>query len=302
MTSSSSPATRAEWIALAALWTFTACAVAGYGWFGLNPGRLPETGFALRLYNVSFQFFAQLQILLALAVLAWPLLGRIGIRIAAPFAAIYLISFFSEHMGTGYGIPFGGYAYTGLLGARLGPRVPMLIPVSWFLMAVPAWILARHALGRDGGRIARVVVGSAWLVVWDLALDPAMSFLTPYWRWLETGPYYGMPWMNLAGWFATGVVLMTVLEWSAPRVGLDRLSFPWMVGYFGAMLLMPIGMLVAAGEWLGVGVTAVAAALLWSGSLAWARVGAGARLAMSDGAREAAVERAHAPSTDSVTA
>lgn len=271
MAPSSPSPTRAERIALAFLWVFTVAAVAGYGWFGLNPGRLPDSGFALRLYNVSFQFFAQLQILTALAVLALPLLGRVGLRIALPFAAIYTVSFLSEHMGTGYGIPFGGYAYTGLLGARLGPRVPMLIPVSWFLMAIPAWILARHALGRHAGPAARIVVGSAWLVVWDLALDPAMSYLTPYWRWLETGPYYGMPWMNLAGWFATGVVLMAVLEWLAPRDRLDALPFGWMAGYYGAMLMMPMGMLLAAGEWLGIGVTAVAAALLWSGSRAWGR-------------------------------
>ena len=261
-----SSSSRAERLALAGLYLFTLLAVVGYGWFGLNPQRLPQDGFALRLYNVSFQFFAQTQILVALAVLLVPTLRRSGWRLLVPLGIVYLVSFTSEHIGTGYGIPFGGYAYTGLLGARLGPRVPLLIPVSWFLMAVPAWVMARHALGADSRRASRILLGAVWLVVWDLALDPAMSFLTPYWRWEETGPYYGMPWMNLVGWYATGLVLMTTLDTLASWARLDRLPTDWMVAYYGAMVLMPLGMLVAAGAWLAVGVTALGAGAVAVGS------------------------------------
>lgn len=262
MTSSS----RTERLALGVLYLFTLFAVVGYGWFGLNPGRLPQDGFALRLYNVSFQFFAQTQILVALAVLLVPTLRRSGWRLLVPFGIVYLVSFTSEHVGTGYGIPFGGYEYTGLLGARLGPRVPFLIPVSWFLMALPSWVMARHALGRDARRVSRILLGAVWLVIWDLALDPAMSFLTPYWRWEETGPYYGMPWMNLAGWYATGLVLMTTLDLLSSWARLDAMPTRWMVAYYGAMVLMPLGMLAAAGAWLAVVVTALAAGAVAVGS------------------------------------
>lgn len=267
-----------EALALAALYLFTAVAVGGYGWFGLNPGRLPDSGFALRLYNVSFQFFAQLQILVAAAVLMVPLLRRVGPRILAPLGLVYAISFFSEHMGTGYGIPFGGYAYTGLLGARLGPRVPLLIPLSWFLMALPAWIMARAALSGRERRIPRILLGALWLVAWDLALDPAMSFLTPYWRWEETGPYYGMPWMNLVGWYVTGLALMIVLDLLADWTRLEGLSTRWMVAYYAGMLLMPLGMLVAAGAWFAVGVTLCVMGVLGAASrvLAMASAPAGA--------------------------
>jgi hypothetical protein len=54
--------------------------------------------------------------------------------------------------------------------------------------------------------------GSLILLAWDLALDPAMSYATRYWVWGETGPYYGMPWLNLFGWYVTGLALMGVLD------------------------------------------------------------------------------------------
>ncbi len=261
------PTHRTEAAGLVFLFTFTLLAVIGYGVFGLNPGRLPSDGLSRRLYNVSFQFFAQAQILIALAVLLIPLARRCGWRILGPFAAVYVLSFLSEHIGTGYGIPFGGYEYTGLLGARVGPRVPALIPVSWFLMAVPSWVMARAALGVESSRSSRVLAGATWLVAWDLALDPAMSALTPYWRWEDTGPYYGMPWLNLAGWYLTGVVLLGVLDGLADWARLHALSTRWMAGFYGAMVLMPVGMLAAAGAWLAVVVTIVALAMLASMSM-----------------------------------
>lgn len=258
------PAHRSETAGLVFLFAFTLVAVVGYGIFGLNPARLPAGGFSRRLYNVSFQLFAQAQILIALAILMIPMVRRCGWRLFVPLAAVYVLSFLSEHIGTGYGIPFGGYEYTGLLGARVGPRVPALIPVSWFLMAVPSWVMARATLGFRSRRSSRVLAGAAWLVAWDLALDPAMSALTPYWRWAETGPYYGMPWMNLVGWYVTGVVLLGVLDGLADWARLDALPTRWMAGYYGAMVLMPVGMLAAAGAWLAVIVTIVAIAALAS--------------------------------------
>jgi putative membrane protein len=157
-----------------------------------------------------------------------------------------------------------------LLGLKIGGRVPALIPVSWFLMALPAWVLARAALRRNEARAARIAVAALWLVAWDLALDPAMSFLTPYWVWAESGPYYGMPWVNLLGWYVTGLALMAVIEAFAANAAWDRLSPRWMGAYYAAILLMPLGMVAVAGAWLAVltTVAAVGACALLSRALA----------------------------------
>lgn len=231
------------------LWAFTITATVGYWVYGLHPERLAGSSLALRFYPVSFQIFAQLHILVAAAVLLFMLTRRLQVAWVPAFAAVWALSFTAEHIGTGYGVPFGGYGYTGLLGIKVGGRVPFLIPVSWFLMAVPSWVLAARAFGGPRSRVPRVVMGALWLVAWDLALDPAMSFLTPYWRWEAAGPYYGMPWLNLAGWFTTGLVIMGALEAFSTRVPWIRLGTGWAAAYYVSVLAMPVGMLVAAGVW-----------------------------------------------------
>jgi len=110
----------------------------------------------------------------------------------------------------------------------------------------------------------RVLVGSLVLLSWDLALDPAMSLVTKYWVWGTTGPYYGMPLLNLAGWYVTGVVLMTALAFLRADAWLAALPVGWLVAFYGANLLLPLGMSVAAGLWGAVAATTLALLLCWA--------------------------------------
>lgn len=247
----------ASW-ALALLYVFTAAAVSGYAVFALHPELLPDTRLAASVYRSSFPLFAQGHIVLSALVLAAALVPRGGAGWLPAFAAVCGVSFVSEHMGTGYGIPFGEYAYTGLLGAKLGGRVPFLIPVSWFLMAVPSYALARYGFPRKDQLAPRLALSTAFLVAWDLALDPAMSFLTPYWVWGDPGAYYGMPAVNLLGWAVTGVVLMSLLEALGARERVALVPVGWMAAYWAAVALMPLGMLAAAGAWGAVALTGIA--------------------------------------------
>ena len=139
---------RWERAGLGILFLFTLSALGGYWAFALHPEWLPQDPFALRFYSSSFRFFAQLQIVVAAAAVLIPLTRRMGRTWVPAFVSVFLLSFLSEFMGTGYGIPFGGYHYTALLGVKLGGRVPLLIPLSWFLMTIPSYALARHALGK----------------------------------------------------------------------------------------------------------------------------------------------------------
>ena len=220
------------------IYAFTIPALLGYWMYGLHPERLAGSDLALRIYPFTFPWFARLHILVGATVLFIALFKALRASWIPAFTAVALLSFTAEHVGTGYGVPFGGYGYTGLLGLKVGGRVPALIPVSWFLMALPAWILARRSF--PGSRLGRMVLGASWLVAWDLALDPAMSFLTTYWRWSKSGAYYGMPWVNLIGWLVTGLVLMAALEAAASRIPLRRVDPRWAAGYFFAVLSMPI--------------------------------------------------------------
>lgn len=116
-------------------------------------------------------------------------------------------------------------------------------------MSLPSWAVASRLFPGARGRLPRVLYASFLLTVWDLALDPAMSHLTPYWVWDDPGPYYGMPWVNLLGWFGTGVVIMLFLEVSGTARWSRRLHLPWLATYYGLVLAMPLGMVVAAGLW-----------------------------------------------------
>jgi putative membrane protein len=107
-----------------------------------------------------------------------------------------------------------------------------------------------------------VLHGSLILLVWDLALDPAMSAATSYWRWAETGPYYGMPWSNLLGWYVTGVLLLVVLAGLGADRWLSRVPPTFLAAFYGWNLVLPLGMSAAAGLWGAVLVTLAALSLV----------------------------------------
>lgn len=246
----------AENLALAAFGLFTLFAVLGYWNFGLHPERLPQEPWAIRIYQVSFPWFARGQILFSALALFVALFRFAGLRWLAPLIAVCSLAFMAEHIGTGYGIPFSGYSYSGLLGPKFLGRVPWLIPLSWFLMSAPAWVIAKRTFRH---RSLAIAFAAALLVLWDLALDPAMSFLTPYWIWENPGSFYGMPWINLAGWFGTGLVLMTALSLLDDRSNWSKdIPTAWSLTYYLVVLAMPLGMVTAAGLWGSTGATVAA--------------------------------------------
>lgn len=247
-----------EALGLGALYIFAGFALLGYATFGLHPSLLARIPHAASFYAASFHFFAQAQIWMAWSVLVLFLLRGAGVRWVPAFVVLYLVSLGSELLGTGAGIPFGEYRYTEALGWKWFGHVPAVIPLSWFFMAIPSYAAARAALARHP--VARVVTASLILLSWDLALDPAMSRATAYWVWGEPGAYYGMPWLNLFGWYVTGLSLMSALALLRAHRWLSGLSLRWLLGFYGANVLLPLGMSVANGLWGAVATTLAALA------------------------------------------
>ena len=173
------------------------------------------------------------------------------------FASVYLVSLVGELLGTTYGIPFGAYSYTALLGVKWVDRVPLLIPLSWFTMSWACWVIARQ---RSAG-LSAILFSTALLVAWDLLLDPAMSKVTSYWIWGERGSYYGMPWMNLLGWCVTGFVLFIILSKIAPA---PHSQVRFAIWVYIINFALPLGFCVLNQYWLAVwaGLGAVAVAFI----------------------------------------
>jgi len=104
------------------------------------------------------------------------------------------------------GFPFGHYHYTGSGKLFL---VPLFIGPAYFATAYLAWTLAIVLIGdlrRNGSWLMTVAVpfvAAAFMVMWDLTLDPSASTTNHVWIWEQGGGYFGVPMSNYLGWFFT---------------------------------------------------------------------------------------------------
>ncbi|MBK9122515.1 MAG: carotenoid biosynthesis protein [Chloroflexi bacterium] len=134
-------------------------------------------------------------------------------RVAATFAIVAVLTFGAEWLGSTTGVPFGDYAYTDGLQPQVA-GVPLLIPVAWMMMLGPSWAVAQRvtaALPFGPLRtIAFAAISGAAMTAWDLYLDPQMV-AWGFWQWAEPVGYFGIPWVNFAGWFVVSfLVTLTV--------------------------------------------------------------------------------------------
>lgn len=155
-------------------------------------------------------------------------------RAAGAAGAVAVSTAVAERVGTRTGLPFGRYHYTEALRPQIA-RVPAIVPLAWFAMAVPARETASAALGKRSAPVGRLALGSAALTAWDLFLDPQMVG-EGYWRWQRRGRYRGIPVTNYIGWFVTGLGVMALLEVLLPPD--EEPPDPYLVGgytYMGTM-------------------------------------------------------------------
>lgn len=236
-----------------------AISIFGYVTFVLNPQLLSYFSWAPPIFAVSFPLFAQLQIFVAFLVMVFHCKKDLDKRWFFCLAAAFIISFVMEYGGTTYGIPFGKYSYSSMLGWKLAGQVPFLVPLSWFFMAFSSYFLAEQILGNRKWPFAKTILGSFLLVSWDLTLDPAMSHLTSYWLWEEqVNSFLKIPLSNLLGWFLTGVLIIGCFE-------LSRISIPkkWQMNqfplkFYAVNLMLPLGLSMASQLWLSVIATLLA--------------------------------------------
>ena len=112
--------------------------------------------------------------------------------------------------------------------------MPVLVPLAWLAMAVPARETAHAALGHHSSALRHVGLGAVALTAWDLFLDPQMVG-EGFWRWERPGRYRGIPIGNYAGWMLTATGVMAALEVLLPPS--DRAE-PVLVGEYGVMAAM----------------------------------------------------------------
>src|SRR5690606_2795950 len=103
--------------------------------------------------------------------------------------------------------------------------------------------------------------GAGLMVLWDVALDPAMSRAFPFWTFGSEGLYFGMPLVNWVGWFGTSAIIV----WGYDRLlgGLDA-EADGATALYVANVLFPVFICLAYGVvWAGViGLAALAVPLV----------------------------------------
>lgn len=190
----------------------------------------------LRLRAVAWLLFVAMMYLIITALLwHWirlPQLGNIGFTLVfVLFSVVHcavcngwkktgiffvlaaLISYCLEEIGVRTGWIYGAYHYSDMLGPKLG-HVPLLIPLAWFMMIYPSWVLARALLrgvdtGSNVGLAGQAIVAAMVMTAWDTVMDPGMA-AAGTWVWERGGGYFGVPLQNYFGWLLT-----TFLAYSA---------------------------------------------------------------------------------------
>jgi len=224
----------------------------GFATFANNPDYLKWFPWAEPIFEISYPLFSRIQILLAFGSMVFVLRKSCSTLWVKAFFAIAVTSLSSEILGTSFGIPFGAYGYSSLLGYKILDRVPVLIPLSWFYMSLASYDLVRARIRSTRFSFPRIMIASFILLVWDLVLDPAMSHLTPFWLWENPGGFFGMPTSNLVGWFITGLFLMLWLELFKAYRWLEALPKNFSKLFYLANLMLPLGMCLISRLWLPV--------------------------------------------------
>ncbi len=164
------------------------------------------------VYYVSegdyFTLMIRLGVVAMLVCVIVALAGKWSRREIAGTAVLVMgFCLFAEILGSRTGFPFGHYHYSEAFSIHvLG--VPLLIPLAWLMMIVPAWgvtslLLPSRAKGRTLiDRLAFAGLAGLVMTAWDLLVDPQMVAFG-FWEWADPSGYFGIPWTNFAGWWLT---------------------------------------------------------------------------------------------------
>jgi putative membrane protein len=166
----------------------------------------------------------------------FPLVGRRG---AALLFVLAGYAYGIEYVGATTGLPYGEFAYQIPLGPMLSDTIPLGLPVFFMPLVLNAYLLCLLLLGeRARSALVRVPVVVAAVVAVDLVLDPAAVALG-FWAY-ESGSYYGVPWLNFAGWVLSATVATMLVDAAFDRTALlDRVrSCPFVLDDLVSFVLL----------------------------------------------------------------
>ena len=182
--------------------------------------------------------------------------GR-GLRL---LALVFGVSLLFESIGVATGLVYGPYHYTNKLGPLFLGLVPYLIPVAWFMMSYPSFVIADRLIPHAWKRWKRILsvaaVGGLVMTAWDLVMDPIMV-ASGHWVWDDllsksNGAYLGIPLQNFWGWWLTvftTFVLYLLISGKATRPADNKFDHLAVLSYLvTAMGIVIISLVSKSGE------------------------------------------------------
>jgi putative membrane protein len=195
-------------------------------------GLLP----AVLAFNPYLVLAGVLVMRLPLVAGLFPLVDRRGALLLVALAGY---AYGVEFVGATTGLPYGEFAYEVPLGPMLFDTIPLGLPVFFMPLVLNAYLLCLLLLGeRARSPLVRVPVAVAAVVAVDLVLDPAAVALG-FWTY-ESGSYYGVPWLNFAGWVLSATVATALVDAAFDRAALlDRVrSCPFVLDDLVSFVLL----------------------------------------------------------------
>ena len=140
---------------------------------------------------------------------------------------VAVLGFLAEVIGNRTSFLFGPYAYTDTLQPQL-LGVPVVMMCAWVILFA---YIKQMMLPFQFPLWVEALIASFWMTSIDAVIDPLAAGTLDYWRWQQSGSYYGIPAQNFLGWFLVSLVLFNVVrvKWAGNRwahyVGLSIILF-----------------------------------------------------------------------------
>jgi len=217
-------------------------------------GLLP----AVLAFNPYLVLAGVLVMRLPLVAGLFPLVDRRG---AVLLLALAGYAYGIEFVGATTGLPYGEFAYGIPLGPMVFDTIPLGLPVFFMPLVLNAYLLCLLLLGkRARSALVRVPAVIGAVVAVDLVLDPAAVALG-FWVY-ESGSYYGVPWLNFAGWVLSATVATVLVDAAFDRPALlDRVrSCPFVLDDLVSFVLLWGAVNAFYRAWIPVAVAGVFAA------------------------------------------
>jgi uncharacterized membrane protein len=153
------------------------------------------------------------------------------------FGLSFFVAFTAEALGVNYGLVFGNYYYTEILGVSLF-GVPFLAALAWEPIVYAAFCVSDMLSQRLASTLPQplhwsnsiwiAAIGALATTAWDMMIDP-IAVSQGWWVWNGGGPYVpyvanGVPIQNFIGWLGVAFVINLIYRTVSNGIGRSNQS------------------------------------------------------------------------------